>query len=53
MISKGSIGLNALKKESVDNDNNKDYVVAMKILPSGNQIICASNNGQILLIYVQ
>ena len=30
----------------------KDYVVSAKILPSGNHILCATRNGQIILIFV-
>jgi WD40 repeat protein len=30
-----------------------DYVVSLKILPSGNHILCATKHGQIILIYVQ
>ena len=30
-----------------------DYVVHMRILPSGNHILCATKNGQIILIYVE
>lgn len=30
-----------------------DYMVSMKMLPSGNHILGASKNGQIMLIFVQ
>ena len=30
-----------------------DYIISLKILPSGNHILGASKNGQIILIYVQ
>lgn len=37
-----------------DQENNaNDYLIDLKILPSGNQIMGASKNGQIVLIFVQ
>ena len=30
-----------------------DYVVSIKILPSGQHMLCATKNGQIFLIYVE
>ena len=30
-----------------------DYIISLKMLPSGNHILGASKNGQIILIYVQ
>jgi hypothetical protein len=30
----------------------KDYVISAKILPSGNHILAATKNGQIILIFV-
>jgi hypothetical protein len=30
-----------------------DYIISLKILPSGNHILGASKHGQIILIYVQ
>ena len=30
-----------------------DYVVQIKILPSGQHILCATKNGQVFLIYVE
>lgn len=30
-----------------------DYVVQLKILPSGNHILCATKNGQVILIHIE
>lgn len=30
-----------------------DYIISMKILPSGNHILAATRNGQVILIFVQ
>lgn len=45
--------LGRCKVNNVEDDDNIDYVIQMKILPSGNHIMASTKNGQVLLVYVQ
>ncbi len=40
-------------KKSFEEEEASDYVCSIKVLPSGNHIICGTKNGLVILIFVQ